>query len=107
MSDTDTSAEAVDWAALRRLAEAATPDGEWWDAPTLAVDCGMENHHAAYIAAAHPAAVLALLDQRDVVLAALHQARIYIEADETAHGRIFGDGNAVRAAIAKAEKRTA
>lgn len=33
---------------------------------------------------------------------ALDQARQYIEDDETAHGRKFGTGNAVRAAIAKA-----
>lgn len=36
------------------------------------------------------------------LLEALDQARQYIEDDETAHGRKFGTGNAVRAAIAKA-----
>lgn len=32
---------------------------------------------------------------------ALEQARLYIERDEAAHGRQFGDGNAVRAALAR------
>ena len=36
------------------------------------------------------------------LLEALEQACQYIEDDETAHGRKFGTGNAVRAAIAKA-----
>lgn len=36
------------------------------------------------------------------MLDALLQAQIYIEADEAVHGRQFGDGNAIRAAIAKA-----
>lgn len=37
---------------------------------------------------------------------ALKQALLYIETDEIAHGRQFGDGNVVRAAIAKAEGRS-
>ena len=32
---------------------------------------------------------------------ALEQARLYIEGDEETHGRQFGDGNAVRSALAK------
>ena len=40
------------------------------------------------------------------MLDALKQALLYIEGDEAAHGRQFGDGNAVRAALAKAEART-
>lgn len=39
------------------------------------------------------------------MLEALEQALRYIEADECAHGRQFGDGNVVRAAIAKATKK--
>lgn len=92
MSDTDTSAEAHDWAALRRLAEAATP-GPWeedaiggiWSCDTKIVAMHEEPNQApeyyrpkapgehaknrTFIAAAHPAAVLALLDQRDAALA--------------------------------------
>ena len=32
---------------------------------------------------------------------ALEQARLYIERDEVAHGRQFGDGNAIRAALSR------
>lgn len=37
---------------------------------------------------------------------ALEQARLYIERDEAAHGRQFGDGNAVRAALARIKEAT-
>ena len=33
--------------------------------------------------------------------AALEQAKLYVERDETAHGRQFGTGNAIRAALAQ------
>lgn len=62
MTETDTTREAHDWAALKRLAEAATQhQEEWWETTALRVDCGMDYPDAAYIAAAHPQAVLALL----------------------------------------------
>lgn len=56
-------------AALRAAAEKATPDG-WWDAETLRVDCGVCSADAAYIAAASPAVVLALLAEREALRAA-------------------------------------
>lgn len=39
----------------------------------------------------------------DDLLEALKRALAYIERDETAHDRKFGEGNVVRAALAKAE----
>ena len=66
-----------DLAELRRLAEAATP-GPWTTAAfqlvidvARRIDVGMCGHRddAAYIAAANPAVVLALLDERDALAA--------------------------------------
>ena len=93
MSKTETSAQ-HDWTAMRRLAEAATPgpwevvsphtdenpgtnpvvasgSERWWHIAEIleGIDGAPEDANAAYIAAANPAAVLALLDQRDAVRA--------------------------------------
>ena len=90
MTAPDTTREAHDWAALRRLAEAATPGpweaehkpharmtGDMWfllgpDRLHLGGLCAWTDDapeeasaNAAYIAAAHPAAVLALLDRAE------------------------------------------
>jgi len=70
---------------LKRLAEAATP-GPWIKRGyVLGIGCGVDGvtavaHHttsadAAYIAAANPAAVLELIQQRDELLAAMHRIR--------------------------------
>lgn len=77
MTNTDTSAEAHDWAELRRLAEAARR-GPWKTtmkhphAGGLRVVTSRGDRvadaakvNAAYIAAAHPAAVLALLSRAE------------------------------------------
>lgn len=69
-------------AALRALAEAATPGP--WNAETLPFDYGMPPHDADYIAAAHPAAVLALLDEVERLREAL---RFY-----SGHAAIPNDG---------------
>lgn len=51
-------------ATLRAMAEdAKRQPGEWWDAETLRLDYDVPGRDAFYIAAAHPAAVLALLDE--------------------------------------------
>lgn len=97
MTDTDTTAEAHDWAELRRLAKAASP-GPWRkaqnrDGTTNVVGPRDEDYcsrkiallnkpaedNADYITAAHPGAVLALLDQRDAMLEALKQHRAMFE----------------------------
>lgn len=40
-----------------------------------------------------------LLAEYDRMREALEQAKMYVEADELAHGRQFGTGNAIRAAL--------
>lgn len=86
---------ALDHAALRALADAATP-GPWAlsaDGPPPDIIAGMsvvactlpsdrtrdeDTANAAYIAAAHPAAVLALLDENARMREALHLAEQFI-----------------------------
>ena len=72
-----------DLAEMRRLAEAATP-GPWSTAAfqlvidvAQRIDVGMCGHRddAAFIAAANPAAVLALLDERDALAAKVERVR--------------------------------
>lgn len=90
-----TNAPSPDWAELRRLAEAATPgewsyepDDEWssmgWlmsDQLILALilariegDSAQQADNAAYIAAANPNTILALLDERAALLARAEKA---------------------------------
>jgi len=74
-------------AELRRLAEAATP-GPWAYAPISAESelgkhlprrTEQEEADARYIAAADPAAVLALLDERDALAAEVERLRGCLE----------------------------
>jgi len=69
---------------LRRLAEAASEHGspEWGQGDDMVVDSNhtavarsVDPTDAAYIAAANPAAILALLDERDRALEHLQAAR--------------------------------
>lgn len=94
--------ETPDVAELRRLAEAATP-GPWSTAAfqlvidvARRIDVGMCGHRddAAFIAAANPATVLALLDaaaERDALAAAVERVRAladewtYIGWDDGSH----------------------
>ena len=89
-----------DLAELRRLAEAATP-GPWSTAAfqlvidvAQRIDVGMCGHRddAAFIAAANPAVVLALLDvaaERDALAAKVERVRaLHIAHDCTSHAGI-------------------
>lgn len=115
MSEVDTSAEAHDWAALRRLAEAATP-GPWraedgyrspdvLDAHGLVVAATItsdmrwrdDSANGAYIAAAHPAAVLALLDQRDAARAQAERWDTEAAASRATIMRLEAERDAARA----------
>ena len=97
MTDWTTTPEML--AELRRLAEAATP-GPWATAAfqlvidvARRIDVGMCGHRddAAFIAAANPATVLALLDaaaERDALAAAVERVRAL--ADEWTYNGEFG-----------------
>jgi hypothetical protein len=59
---------------LRKLAKAAASsmdDELWWDAATLESGSLIYSQDAAFIAAASPTAVIALLDERDEARAAV------------------------------------
>ena len=91
---------------LRKLADAATP-GPWIKRGyVLGIGCGVDGvtavaHHttsadADFIAAANPAAILSLIQQRDELLAALKSARRaigdhYAPDDCYATGQLTGD----------------
>lgn len=99
----ETVAEAVparhatpDVTELRRLAEAATP-GPWSTAAfqlvidvARRIDVGMCGHRddAAFIAAANPATVLALLDERDALLDAAARLAHMTEARDNARAEV-------------------
>jgi len=61
-----------------------------------------EGYTEYVLASTHQRALEALREAEK----ALEQARLYIERDEAAHGRQFGDGNAVRAALARIKEAT-
>ena len=46
--------------------------------------------------------ILRACNSHDALVDVLRQALVYIESDETTHGRQFGTGNAIRTAIANA-----
>ena len=88
--------ETPDVAELRRLAEAATP-GPWSTAAfqlvidvARRIDVGMCGHRddAAFIAAANPATVLALLDERDALLDAAARLAHMTEARNNARAEV-------------------
>ena len=106
--------ETPDIAELRRLAEAATP-GPWSTAAfqlvidaARRIDVGMCGHRddAAFIAAANPAAVLALLDDADALraeLAHMTEARDNARAEVE---RLTGVVEAVRKLADRIDRHT-
>jgi len=105
---------------LKRLAEAATP-GPWFDdagairtnevqyVKPIAIVYSLRN--SVFIAAANPAAILELIQQRDELLAALKYARELVDdwgAYATAYMQekhdLAGDLDRLDAAISKVEK---
>jgi hypothetical protein len=66
MTDAPTTRETADHAELKRLAEAAKAlwlDEGWFDYRTLSLGFELDSEDAAFIAAANPARVLALLSE--------------------------------------------
>lgn len=74
------------------------PDGGFWYSP-----CADKTDKTEYVLATTNQRTLEALGEAEK---ALEQARLYIERDEAAHGRQFGDGNAVRAALARIKEAT-
>ena len=75
----------VDRAQLRALAQqAASGNVAWWTFEELDDGTMLATDEAAFIAAAHPGAVLALLDALEKAEQALEQSDIVIEAAKAA-----------------------
>jgi len=106
---------------LKRLAEAATP-GPWYDRAGVLRGTGggikpiatiYNGLNSPYIAAANPAAILALIQQRDELLAALKDARELVD-DWGAYAPAYiqekhdlaGDLDRLYSVIAKAESQS-
>lgn len=73
-----------------------------WNAPWRIEDHVIVNKHGMFVCN-HAAPYGDLIVSAPALVEALEDALLYIERDETAHGRPFGTGNTIRAALALAK----